>query len=93
MERQNKKCSCARKSGRRKNNAVTDREEESKLAEPLAKKEVPTEGCCRRNGKREEGSRQKKISDDRQHHDKWTVCIGYMKRKVENRIEWRILRL
>ena len=29
---------------------------------------------ARSNGKREEGSWQKKISDDRQHHDKWTVC-------------------
>ena len=27
-ERQNKKCSCARKNGRRKNNAGTDKEEE-----------------------------------------------------------------
>ena len=27
MDRQNKKCSCARKSGRRKNNAGTDKEE------------------------------------------------------------------
>ena len=32
MNRQNKKCSCARKSGRRKNNAGTDKEEEKKLA-------------------------------------------------------------
>ena len=30
------------------------------------------EGCARRYGKWE-SSRQKKISDDRQHHDKWTV--------------------
>ena len=72
--RQNKKCSCARKSGRRKNNAGTDKEEGKKLAGPLAKKELPTEGCSRRYGKWEESSRQKKISDDRQHYDKWTVC-------------------
>ena len=44
-----------------------------KLAGPLAKKELTAEGCSRRNGKREEGSCQKKISDDRQHYDKWTV--------------------
>ena len=45
-DRQNKKkCSCARKSGRRKNNAGTDKEEENKLAGPLAKKELPAEGC------------------------------------------------
>ena len=43
MDRQNKKCSCARKSVRRKNNAGTDKEEEKKLAMPLAKKELPAE--------------------------------------------------
>ena len=37
MDRQNKKCSCARKSGRMKNNAGIDKEEEKKLAGPLAK--------------------------------------------------------
>ena len=37
------------------------------------KKELPAEGCSRRNGKREDSSWQKKISDDRQHYDKWTV--------------------
>ena len=61
-----------KKSGRRKNNAGTDKEEEKKLAGPLAKKELPAEGCSRGNGKREEDSWQKKIYD-RQHHDKWTV--------------------
>ena len=54
------------------NIAGTDREEEKKLAGPLAKKELPAEGCSRRNGKWEEGLQQKK-SDDRQHHDKWTL--------------------
>ena len=49
------------------------KEEEKKLTGPLAKKEQPAEGCSRRNGKREESSRQKKISYDRQHYDKWTV--------------------
>ena len=46
-----KKCSCARKSGRMKNNAGTDKEEEKNLAGPLSKKELPAEGCPRRNGK------------------------------------------
>ena len=69
IDRQNKKCNCARKSGRRKNNAGTD-EEEKKLAGPLAKKELPAKGGPKRSGKREDGSRQKEISDDRQHHDK-----------------------
>ena len=73
VDRQSEKCSCGRKSGRRKNNIETDKEEKRKLARPLAKKELPAEGCSRRNGKREEGSRQKKISDDIQNHDKWTV--------------------
>ena len=67
------KCSCARQTKKRKNNAGADKEEEKKLAGPLAKKEQPAEGYSRRNGKREEGSRQKKILDDRQHYDKWTV--------------------
>ena len=73
MDRQNKKCSCARKSGKRKNNAVTDKKEEKELAGPLAKKELPSEGCSKMYGKWEENLRQKKISDDRQHNDKWTV--------------------
>ena len=50
MDRQNKKCSCARKSGRRKNNGGTDKEEEKILAGPLAKKELPAEGMV--NGKK-----------------------------------------
>ena len=57
--------------GEGKNNAGADKEEEKKLAEPLAKKELSAEGCSRRW---EKSSRQKKISDDRQHYDKWTVC-------------------
>ena len=39
--RQNKKFSCAGKSGTMKNNAGTDKEEEKKLAGPLPKKELP----------------------------------------------------
>ena len=73
MDRQNKKCSCGRKGGRRKNNAGTDNEEEKKLAGRLTKNELPAEGCTRMYGKWEESSRQNKISDDRQHYDKWTV--------------------
>ena len=52
-----KKFNCARKSGRRKNNAGTDKEEEKKLYVPLAKKELPAEGYSRRYGKWEESSR------------------------------------
>ena len=47
MDRENKKCSCARKSGRRKNNAGIDKEEEKKLAGQMAKKELPAEVCSR----------------------------------------------
>ena len=74
MGKKNKKFRCARKSGKRKNNAGADKEEEKKLARTLAKKEVPTVGCSRRNFKWGECSRQKKISDGKQHYDKWTVC-------------------
>ena len=71
MDRQNKKCSCTGKSGRRNNNGG---EEEKKLAGPLAKKKLPAEECSRRNGKREKSSWQKKILNDGQRNDKWTVC-------------------
>ena len=64
MDRQNKKFGCARKSGKRKNNAGTDKQQEKKLAGPLAKKELSSQGCSRRNGKWEESSRQKNISDN-----------------------------
>ena len=57
IDRQNKKCSFARKSGRRKNSAGTDKEEEKKVAGPLAKKELLAEGCSRRYGKWEVSSR------------------------------------
>ena len=60
MDGKNKKFSCARKSGKRKNNAVRDKEEE--LVGPLAKKKLSAEGCCRMKGKREEISREKNIS-------------------------------
>ena len=43
MDRQNKKCSYARKRGKRNNNAVTDKGEENKLVGPLAKKKLPAE--------------------------------------------------
>ena len=45
----------------------------------------------RRNGKREEGSRQKKISDDRQHHE--NGLYEDTKRKAEKRVEWRMMSL
>ena len=68
-----------------------DKEEEKKLAGPLTKKELPAEGCSRRNGKREEGSRQKKI----QMIDNIMLNGLYAdtKRKAEKRVEWRMLSL
>ena len=45
------KCNWVIKSGRRKNNTGTDKEEEKKLAGPLAKKKLLAEGYSRRNGK------------------------------------------
>ena len=62
-----------------------------KLFGSVAKKELPADGCSRRNGKREEGSQQKKISDGRQ------LMINGLyedrKRKAEKRVEWRMLSL
>ena len=49
------------------------KEEENKLAEPLAKKKLHAEGCSRRYGKQKESSRHKKISDCRQNYDKLTT--------------------
>ena len=61
-----KKCSCARKSGRRKNNAGTDKEEEKKLAGPMSKKELSAEGCSRRysKGKKVRGRRRYQMKDN-----------------------------
>ena len=61
------------------------------MAGPLAKKELPAEGCSRRHGKWEKSSRQRKISDDRQHYDKG--LYEDTKRRAEKRVEWRMLSL
>ena len=50
MDRQSNKCCCARKSVRRKNNVGIEKEEEQKLAGPLAKKGLFAQGCSRGNG-------------------------------------------
>ena len=91
MYRKNKKCSCVRKSGRRKNNAGTDKEEEKKLARALAKYELSAKVCSRRNGKREEvrGRRRYQMIDN--------IMINGLyedtKSKAEERVEWRMLSL
>ena len=80
MDRQNKKCSCVGKSGRRKKYAGTDKEEEKKLAGPLAKKElllkVALEGIV--NGK--------KVRD----RIRYQMIIMYAdtKRKAVKSVEW-----
>ena len=85
MDRQNKKCSCAGKSGRRKNNAGTDEEEKNKLTGPLAKKELPAEGMV--NGKKVGGRRRYQLVDN--------IMINGLsagtKSKAEKRVEWRTL--
>ena len=89
IDRQNKKCSCARNSGRRKNNAGTDKEEENKLAGPLPNKKLSAEGCSRRNGK------GKKVRGTRyQMIDNFMLNGLYedTKRKTEKRVERRRLR-
>ena len=87
IDGQNKECSCARKSERRKNKAGTDKEEEKKLAGPLAKKELPAEGMV--NGKKVRGRRRYPMIDN--------VMINGLhedtKRKAEKRVEWRMLSL
>ena len=93
MDRQNKKCSCARKSGRRKNNAGTNKEVEEKLAGQLAKKELSAEGCsaleCTVNEKKVRGRRRYQMIDN--------IMINGLyediKRKAEKRVEWRMLSL
>ena len=72
MDRQNKKCSCARKSGRRKNNTATDKEEKKKLAGHWLKRNCllkeALEGMV--NGKKVHGRRIYDMID----YDKLTVC-------------------
>ena len=85
MDTQNKTCSCAIKSERIQNNAGIHNEEEKKLAGPVAKKVLPAEGWSRRNSKREEGQRQKKISDNRQQHS--NGLYADTKRKAVKKVE------
>ena len=91
IDRQNKKCSNARKSGRRKNNAGTDNEEKKKLARPLAKNELPADGCSRKNvnGKKDHSRRRYQIIDN--------IMINGLyedtKRKAEKKVELRMLSL
>ena len=88
MDRRIKKCSCARKSERRKNNAGTNKEEEKKFARPMAKKELPAVGLSRRN------VNGKKVRGRRRYHKIDNMINGLsedMKREAEKRVEWRML--
>ena len=91
MDRQNRKCSSARKSGRGKNNAGTDKEEEKTLAGPLAKKELLAEGCSRGYGK----WRKVRSRGGYQMIDNITMNGLYedAKRKAEKKVAWRMLSL
>ena len=58
------------------------------MAGPLARKELPAEGCCRRNGKGKKvrGRRRYKIIDN--------IMINGLyedtERKAEERVQWRM---
>ena len=90
MEGQNKKCGCARKSGRR-NNAGTDKEEEKKFLGHWLRKNCllkdALEGMI--NGKKVRGKRRCQMIDN--------IMINGLyedtKRNAEKRIEWRMLSL
>ena len=90
MDRQNKKCNCAIKSGRRKNNAGTDKEEEKELAGPYINNcllKDALEGIV--NGKKVRGRRRHQIIDN--------IMISELyedtNRRAENRVDWRMLSL
>ena len=90
MDRQNKKYSCARKRGRRKNNAGTDKEEQKKLAGSLAKNclmKVALEGMI--NGKKVRGRRRYQMINNIMING----LYGVTKRKAEKRVEWNMLSL
>ena len=91
MDRQNKKWSCARKSGSRKNNAGTDKEQEkNRLGHWLRRNcllKDALEGMV--NGKKVRGRRRYQMKDN--------IMINGLyadtKKKAEKRVEWRMLSL
>ena len=91
MDRQNKKCSCARKSGRKKNNAGTDKGEgKNWLGHWLRRNYLlknALEGMV--NGKKVRGRRRYQMIEN-------IMINGLyedMRRKAEKRVEWRMLSL
>ena len=89
MDRQNKKRSCARKSGRRKNNAGTDTEEEKNWLGQWLRR-----NCLLKDALEGMGDRKKVCSRRNQMID---IMINGLyedtKRKDEKRVEWRMLSL
>ena len=91
MDRQNKKCSCARKSRRRKNSAGTDKGEEINWLGHWLRRNCllkdALEGMV--NGKKIRGRRRYQMIDN--------IMINGLyedtKRKAEKRVEWRMLSL
>ena len=85
-----KKCSCARKSGRRKNNAGTDKDEEKKLTGPLLRRngllKDALEGMV--NGKKVHGRIRYQMIDN-------IVKNGLYadSKRTEKRVEWIMLSL
>ena len=90
MDRQNGKCSCARKSERWENNVGIDKEEEKKLAGPLAKMKLPADSLQGMlNEKKVRGRRIYQMLDNIMINGLYAVT----KRKAEKRVEWRMLSL
>ena len=72
MDRQNKKCSCARKGGRRKNNAGKIRKRKRNWLGHWLRRNCLLKDALQDivNGKKVRGRRNQMI---RQHYEKWTV--------------------
>ena len=89
IDRQNKKCSCARKRGRRKNNAGKDKEEKRYwLGHWLRRNCRPKdalEGMV--NGKKVRGRRRYQMIDNIMINELYADT----KRTAEKRVEWRML--
>ena len=90
MYRQNKNCSCTRKSGRKKNNAGTDEEEKKWLGHWLGRN-------CLLKDALEGMVNGKKFLDRRRYLMIDTIMINGLsadtKRTAEKRVEWRIMSL
>ena len=57
------------------------------MAGPLPKKELPLEGYCCRNGKRERKFEAEEKSDDKQHYSLLNALYEDTKMKAQERVE------